>query len=79
LRELAHAGVPAYIGLLGPAARRRRLVQELASVAEKLQHRLYSPVGIDIGAVTPEGIALAIISQIHAWLAGRGSVESSIL
>jgi xanthine/CO dehydrogenase XdhC/CoxF family maturation factor len=28
-------------------------------------------VGIDLGAVTPEGIALAIISQIHAWLAGR--------
>jgi xanthine dehydrogenase accessory factor len=79
LRELAHAGVPAYVGLLGPAARRRRLVQELASVAEKLQQRLYSPVGIDIGAVTPEGIALAIISQIHAWLAGRGSVESSVL
>jgi xanthine/CO dehydrogenase XdhC/CoxF family maturation factor len=28
-------------------------------------------VGIDIGAVTPEGIALSIVAQIHAWLAGR--------
>ena len=79
LRELAQAEVPAFVGLLGPAARRRRLIQELASVAEKLQHRLHSPVGIDIGAVTPEGIALAIVSQIHAWLAGRGGVESSML
>jgi xanthine dehydrogenase accessory factor len=79
LRELADTGAPAYIGLLGPAARRRRLLQELTSVAEKLQHRLYSPVGIDIGAVTPEGIALAIISQIHAWLAGRSSAEFSVL
>jgi xanthine/CO dehydrogenase XdhC/CoxF family maturation factor len=26
---------------------------------------------MDLGAVTPEGIALAIVSQIHAWLAGR--------
>jgi xanthine/CO dehydrogenase XdhC/CoxF family maturation factor len=37
------------------------------------------PVGIDIGAVTPEGIALAIVSQIHAWLAGRSGVERSTL
>jgi xanthine/CO dehydrogenase XdhC/CoxF family maturation factor len=28
-------------------------------------------VGIDIGAITPEAIALSIVTQIHAWLAGR--------
>jgi xanthine/CO dehydrogenase XdhC/CoxF family maturation factor len=33
-------------------------------------------VGIDIGAVTPEGIALAIVSQIHAWLADRRAVAT---
>jgi xanthine/CO dehydrogenase XdhC/CoxF family maturation factor len=38
---------------------------------DALQPRIRGPVGIDIGAVTPEGIALAIVSQIHAWLAGR--------
>jgi hypothetical protein len=26
---------------------------------------------MDLGAVTPEAIALAIVSQIHAWLAYR--------
>jgi len=72
LRQLAQAGSPAYVGLLGPKARRRRLLEELADVAEKLRLRLRGPVGLDIGAVTPEGIALAIVSQIHAWLAGRG-------
>lgn len=72
LRELAQAGLPSYIGLLGPAARRNRVVQELGPVAERLESRLRGPVGIDIGAMTPEGIALAIVSQIHAWLAGRG-------
>ncbi len=72
LRELALAGVPAYVGLLGPEARRARLAQELGPAAERLNSRLRGPVGIDIGAVTPEGIALAIVSQIHAWLAGRG-------
>jgi xanthine dehydrogenase accessory factor len=71
LRELAASDVPAYIGLLGPEARRFRLAQELGSTAERLKLRIRGPVGIDIGAATPEGIALSIVSQIHAWLAGR--------
>jgi xanthine dehydrogenase accessory factor len=79
LRELAQAGVPAYVGLLGPEARRSRLAQELGPMAEALRFRVRGPVGIDIGAVTPEGIALAIVSQIHAWLAGRGGVEPTML
>ena len=74
LRELAQAGVPAYVGLLGPEARRRRVTEELGPAAEQIKFRLRGPVGIDIGAVTPEGIALAIVAQIHAWLAGRGGV-----
>jgi xanthine/CO dehydrogenase XdhC/CoxF family maturation factor len=72
LRELAEAGVPAYVGLLGPAARRRRIADELGATAEKLRRRIRGPVGIDIGAVTPEGIALAIVSEIHGWLAELG-------
>jgi xanthine dehydrogenase accessory factor len=71
LRELAEAGAPAYVGLLGPTARRNRLAKELGSTADKLQSRIRGPVGLDLGAATPEGIALAIVSQIHAWLAGR--------
>jgi xanthine dehydrogenase accessory factor len=71
LRELAEAGAPAYVGLLGPEARRLRIAAELGPVAEKLRARIHGPVGMDIGAVTPEGIALSIVSQIHAWLAGR--------
>jgi xanthine/CO dehydrogenase XdhC/CoxF family maturation factor len=78
LRELAQAGGPAFVGLLGPAARRERLVRELGADMAALRPRLRGPVGIDLGAVTPEGIALAIVSQIHAWLAGRdGSMVSS--
>lgn len=76
LRELAEAGVPAYVGLLGPKARRSRLAQELGPLMEKLGARIRGPVGLDIGATTPEGIALAIIGQIHAWLAGRGYSEA---
>lgn len=76
LRELAEAGVPAYVGLLGPKARRSRLAQELGPLMENLNGRIRGPVGLDIGATTPEGIALAIIGQIHAWLAGRGYSEA---
>jgi xanthine/CO dehydrogenase XdhC/CoxF family maturation factor len=71
LRELSQADTPAYVGLLGPLARRNRLAQELGAAWERLNTRVHAPVGIDLGAVTPEGIALAIVSQIHAWLAGR--------
>ncbi len=73
LRELAAAAAPAYVGLLGPAARRRRIAADLGSTMEALRHRLRGPVGLDLGAVTPEAIALAIVGEIHAWLAGRGA------
>ena len=79
LRELAQAGVPAYVGLLGPEARRGRIAAELGPLAEKLRFRIRGPVGIDIGAMTPEGIALSIVSQIHAWLAGRAGSEPTSL
>ena len=69
LKSLAEADAPGYVGLLGPAARRRRLAAELGTLTKQLRGRLRGPVGLNIGAVTPEGIALAIIAQIHAWLA----------
>jgi xanthine/CO dehydrogenase XdhC/CoxF family maturation factor len=70
LKALAGSSVP-YVGLLGPAARRERLRADLGDVAERLTGRLHGPVGLDIGATTPEGIALAIVAEIHAFLSGR--------
>lgn len=72
LRALAASPGVAYVGLLGPAARRERLLAELGSTAQSLAGRLRAPVGLDIGARTPEAIALAVAAEIHAWLAGRG-------
>jgi xanthine/CO dehydrogenase XdhC/CoxF family maturation factor len=65
-----HDGIP-YVGLLGPAPRRARLMQELGPDAQGLQGRLHGPIGLDIGAKSPETIALAIVSEIQAVLAGR--------
>ncbi len=66
----AHEAIP-YIGLLGPAPRRARLMQELGEKSRGLEGRLHGPIGLDIGAKTPEAIALAIVAEIQAVLAGR--------
>jgi xanthine dehydrogenase accessory factor len=70
LRALADCDI-AYIGLLGPAARSERLLADLGPACERLRPRLHAPVGLDIGAATPETIALAIIAEIQAALAAR--------
>ncbi|MEH1922755.1 XdhC family protein [Nostoc sp.] len=64
-----------YIGILGPKVRTERLLEDLRSQGivyntEQLR-RLHSPIGIDIGADTPEGIAIAIIAEIQAVLTNR--------
>lgn len=66
-----------YVGLLGPEARRKRLLDEIGERAAKLQHRLAGPVGLDIGAGTPEAIALAIVAEVHAHLQGRTGASFS--
>lgn len=65
LAALADSDI-AYVGLLGPANRRARLLMEIGERAARLTSRLAGPVGLDIGAQTPEAIALAIIAEIHA-------------
>ncbi len=70
LRALAATSI-SYIGVLGPRARRSRLLSEIGAAAGQLQNRLRGPIGLDIGAVTPEGIALAILAEVHAVAAGR--------
>lgn len=68
LRGLAVRRLP-YVGLLGPRARTRALLEELGG-REALEH-VHSPAGLDVGAETAEAIALSIIAEIHAVLHGR--------
>jgi xanthine dehydrogenase accessory factor len=59
-----------YIGLLGARQRTAKLLQHLKIVPEHFQ-RLHAPIGLDIGAETPEEIAIAIIAEIQAVITDR--------
>src|SRR5581483_1873465 len=64
-----------YIGLLGPKRRSEKLLSDLRDEGFELSDnqlsRIHGPVGIDIGADTPEEVALAIVAEIKAVAAGR--------
>lgn len=79
LRALARSAIP-YVGLLGPAVRREKLLGDLGEDAGLLRPRLRAPVGLDIGGRAPESIALSIVGEVHAAIAGRrGQPFSEIL
>ncbi len=60
---------PRYLGILGPKARTERLFKELgAPFGESSMH---APAGLDIGADTPESIALSIAAEIQAVISNR--------
>ena len=65
LRGLARSTIP-YIGLLGPPARRERLLADVGPLAADLATRLRAPVGLNLGGRTPEAIALSIVAEIQA-------------
>ena len=66
LSQVINASLP-YIGLLGPRARRDRLLSEIGAS----DVHVFGPAGLNIGAEMPESIALAIVAEIHAFLNRR--------
>lgn len=69
LRQLAATELR-YIGLLGPAGRRQRLLDELGAAAEQLRGRVHGPAGLDLGGRGPGPIALSIVAQMQQVYAG---------
>ena len=66
-----------YIAALGPKRRTDQLLGEIAAngdhVTREQLARLYAPAGLDIGADTPEAIALSIAAEIQSVLKDRSS------
>ncbi|GAB2606043.1 XdhC family protein [Spirosoma areae] len=64
-----------YIGMLGPRVRSEKIWSELADegngIAEHDFPRIHAPVGLDIGAVSPEEIALSLAAEIRASFSER--------
>jgi xanthine/CO dehydrogenase XdhC/CoxF family maturation factor len=72
LLTLADSKLP-YVGLLGPAPRREKLLNDLGERAWKLRPRLHAPVGLALGGRSPESIALSIVAEIHAFVHGANA------
>jgi xanthine dehydrogenase accessory factor len=64
-----------FIGMLGPKKRTDKMFFKLSEegnpVSETDLARIASPVGLDIGATTPEEIAISIIAEIKTFFSGR--------
>jgi xanthine/CO dehydrogenase XdhC/CoxF family maturation factor len=73
LAVLSGTAIP-YVGLLGPAPRREKLLSDLGTErAQQLRARLHAPVGLALGGRSPESIALSIVAEIHAFLHGANA------
>jgi xanthine dehydrogenase accessory factor len=57
-----------YIGLIGSKRRTNIVLQRLREkgASEEILKKVHAPVGLDIGAVTPEEVALAIMAEVVA-------------
>lgn len=68
-------GTPApYIGLLGPRVRTERMLSQLEAEGVPVREhegRIFGPAGLDIGAASPEMIALSVLAEAQACFAGR--------
>jgi len=76
LEALLTTDIP-YIGILGPLKRYEKLKAEIQSKGNHFPgesfDRIHAPIGLDIGAETPDEIAVSIISEIKAFFTNRSA------
>lgn len=72
MRELAGRELR-YLGLIGSRAKVRRVFDALREegIPDERLNRVYAPIGLDIGAVSPAEIALSIAAELVAVRSGR--------
>jgi len=73
-----------YLGLIGSRAKVARIYDELTAHAmptDALKH-VHAPIGLDIGAVTPQEIAVSILAELiavkHGKMKSRDATELSM-
>jgi xanthine dehydrogenase accessory factor len=73
-----------YLGLIGSRGKIARLYAALTSEAmpAALLNQVHAPIGLDIGAVSPEEIAISILAELiavkHGRVKGRDAAELSM-
>ncbi len=65
MRAVMAAG-PDYVGLIGSKRRTNIVLERLreAGVDERLLRQVRAPIGLDIGAVSPQEVALSVLAEI---------------
>ncbi len=76
LKKLLPSATP-YIGILGPRKRFDKILKDFNDqhimLSDADWERIHAPIGLDIGAETPEEIAIAIIAEIMGKFTQRGA------
>lgn len=73
-----------YLGLIGSRAKVARISDQLLAegLAPALLTQVHAPIGLDIGAVTPQEIAVSILAELvavkHGKIKGRDAAELSM-
>ncbi len=69
-----------YLGVIGSRRKIIRILQRIARRGETPPlDRVYAPVGLAIGAVTPEEIAVSIVAELVALRHGAGAPHMRIV
>ena len=78
LRKVAERGA-AYVGMIGSKRRTRTVLEHLAGegVDAGALGEVFTPIGLDIGAETPEEIALSVLAEIVLVRRGGGALPMS--
>src|SRR5882724_10270604 len=79
LRAVLALSDPDYVGLIGSKRRTRIVLERLrdTGVSDATLKKVHAPIGLDIGAVTPEEVALAILAEIVAERRGGSAAPLS--
>lgn len=65
--QLALRSSPQYVGVLGPRSRTQEMLRHIGVTGEDLARlSVFSPVGLDLGAETPEEVAISMVAEMMA-------------
>ncbi len=78
LRAVAERGA-GYLGMIGSKRRTRTVLQHLAEegIEPQALDKVFTPIGLDIGAETPEEIAVSVLGEIILVRRGGGAQPMS--